>query len=240
MLVRMDAKTGKVQARIRASPADDEGGIAVGAGSVWLVTSKEGDLARIDPASNAVKAHVRIPPGSFNPLFASNSIWITSTANGTLVRVNPATNKVSGEFPVGPGPRFLTVGAGSIWVLNQGDGTIARVNAQTGKRTALIAAGIPGAGGEITFGEGAVWATVIGYPITRISPKTNTVVGQWQGSGGDSIRVGHGSLWLTDLKGSKVFRLPVPTMSPPKAEAHMTERNNLHARVRRNRILFQR
>src|SRR6266702_1925951 len=38
-LVRADAKTGAIQATIAAGPADSEGGIAAGAGSVWLVTS---------------------------------------------------------------------------------------------------------------------------------------------------------------------------------------------------------
>lgn len=208
-VVRLDAETGMIQVKVAASPADDEGGIAVGAGSVWIVTSKDGDLVRIDPATNNVTAHVRIPAGSFNPVFANGSLWISSNANNTLVRVDPATNKVTGEIPVGPKPRFLTVGEGSVWVLNQGDGTITRVDASTGKRTATIRAGIPGDGGEISFGAGAVWATVIGYPITRIAPETNAVVGQWRGNGGDSICVGHGSLWLTDLKGAKVWRLPV-------------------------------
>ena len=209
-VVRVDAETGAPQATIAASPADDEGGIAVGAGSVWIVISKDGDLARIDPGTNAVTSHIRLPAGSFNPVFANGSIWVSSNTGGALVRVDPATDKVVSETPVGPMPRFLTVGAGSIWVLNQGNGTIARVDASTGKRTALIAAGVPGEGGEITFGNGAVWVTVMDYPITRIDPVTNTVTGQWHGVGGDSIRVGHGSVWLTNLTGAKVWRLPVP------------------------------
>jgi len=209
-LVRVDAETGALQATIAAAPADDEGGIAVGAGSVWIVTSKDGDLVRVDPATNNVVAHIRLPAGSFNPAFGNNSIWVTSNAGGTLVRVDPTTNKVVSETTVGPMPRFLTVGAGSVWVLNQGDGTVARVSASTGKRTALIAAGIPGRGGEITFGKDAVWASVFGYPITRINPATNSVSGQWHGEGGDSIRIGHGSVWLTNLRSEKVWRLLVP------------------------------
>jgi streptogramin lyase len=209
-IVRVDAKSGAAQATIPAGPADSEGGIAVGAGSVWIVTSKESDLARINPATNAVVAHIRIPPGSFNPIFANDSLWVSSNEGGTLVRVDPATNAVVSETPVGPKPRFLTVGAGSIWVLNQGDGTIARVDASTGKRTALIAAGIPGLGGEIAFGGGAVWATVFQFPITRIDVNSNAVTGQWHGPGGDSIRYGHGSVWLSSLVGAKVWRLPVP------------------------------
>lgn len=210
LVVRVGAETGTPQAKIVASPADGEGGIAVGAGSVWIVTSKESDLARIDPATNRVIAHIRLPAGSFNPVFAKGSMWISSNAGGTLVRVDPGSNKVVSKTLVGPMPRFLTFGAGSIWVLNQGNGTIARVDASTGKRTALIAAGVPGKGGEITFGKGAVWVSVLGYPITRIDPVTNSVTGQWHGAGGDSIRVGHGALWLTNLTGAKVWRLPVP------------------------------
>jgi len=209
-VVRVDAKTGVVQATVTAGPADSEGGIAIGAGSVWIVTTKEGDLARIDPNTNTVATHIQIPPGSFNPIFANESIWVSSNKGGTLVRVNPKTNAVMGETPVGPMPRFLAVGDGAVWVLNQGDGTIARVNDKTGQRTALISAGIPGFGGEIAFGGGAVWATVFDFPITRIDPATNTVTAQWHGDGGDSIRYGLGTIWLSSYKGAKVTRLPDP------------------------------
>jgi streptogramin lyase len=209
-VVRVDAKTGALQATIPAGPADSEGGIAASPDSIWIVTSKASDLVRIDPVKNAVAATIRIAHGSFNPLFAGNSIWVSSNQGGTLIRVNPVTNSVAGETPVGPMPRFLTAGAGAIWVLNQGDGTIARVDEVSGKRTALISAGVPGFGGEIAFGSGAVWATVFDFPITRVDPATNTVTGQWHGAGGDSIRAGLGSIWLSSYTGAKVTRLPVP------------------------------
>ncbi len=209
-LVRADAKTGAIQATIPAGPADSEGGIAVGAGSVWLVTLKAGELVRIDPATNSVVAKIALPRGSFNPVFAGDSIWVSSNRGNALVRVNPATNTVTSSTPIGPMPRFLTVGAGSVWVLNQGDGSISRVDATSGKLIATIPAGIPGFGGEIAFGVGTVWATVFKFPITMIDPETNTVVAQWHGAGGDSIRFGHGSLWLTSYSGEKVWRLNAP------------------------------
>jgi DNA-binding beta-propeller fold protein YncE len=209
-VVRVDAKTGALQATIAAGPADSEGGIAASPDSIWIVTSKASDLVRIDPVKNAVAATIRIAPGSFNPLFAGDSIWVSSNQGGTLIRVNPATNSVAGQTPVGRMPRFLTAGAGSIWVLNQGDGTIARVDQVSGKRTALITAGIPGFGGEMAFGNGAVWATVIEFPITRIDASTNAVTGQWHGAGGDSIRSALGSIWLSSYDGAKVTRLVVP------------------------------
>lgn len=214
-LIRADARTGTRQAVIDAGPGDAEGGICSGAGSIWIVAAKTSELLRIDPSSNRVVARIHLPPASMNPAFANGFIWISSKTGGMLVRVDAGRNSVVRKTPVGSSPRFLTVGAGSLWVLNQGDGTIARVDAQTAKRTALIRAGIPGPGGEIVFGEGAIWATVFGFPITKIDAESNEITSQWAGPGGDSIRVGHGSLWLTDLKGGTVWRFAMPQTKGP-------------------------
>jgi virginiamycin B lyase len=164
-------------------------------------------LARIDPTNNRVVARIRIPPASYAAAFADGSVWITSTGKNLLARVDPATNKLVSTTSVGRSPRFLTVGAGSVWTLNQGDGTISRVNTRTGRLSAAIEAGLSGSGGEIAFGEGSVWATLLGFPITRIDPATNKVAQQFTGKGGDSIRVGFGSVWLTKLDAGVVWRI---------------------------------
>lgn len=210
-LVRVDQETGKIQATIPAHPADSEGGVTTGAGSVWLVTSGEGELTRVDAAANTIVARIRITAGSFNPLYSEGSVWVTSNTGNALLRIDPARNKVTGSTPVGPKPRFLAAGAGSIWVLNQGDGSISRVDAQTGKLLATIQAGIPGHGGEIAFGGGFVWATQTEFPLTQIDPATNKVIAQWHGEGGDSVRFAFGTVWLTHLRGEKIWRIPVPT-----------------------------
>jgi virginiamycin B lyase len=206
-LVRVDPQTGKIVAQLPAGPADSEGGVTTGDGSVWIVTSKEGLLVRIDPQTNQVAAKIAIPSGSYVPAFAEGAVWITSTERNVLTRVDARSNQVVASVPIGPQPRFLTVGAGSVWTLNQGDGTISRVDMKTNRLVATIAAGIPGTGGEIAFGEGSVWATVFEVPMTRIDPASNAVVQQWIGLGGDSIRLGHGSIWLTDFAHANVWRL---------------------------------
>lgn len=206
-LVRLDPQTGKVQAEIPVGPADSEGGLTAGAGSIWMTSNKKGVLARIDPQTNKVVAQIAIPSGSYASAFADEAVWITSTDHSSLIRVDPQQNRMVASIPVGPQPRFLTVGAGAVWTLNQGDGTVSRVDTATNKLAATIAVGIPGTGGEIAFGEGSVWATIFRIPMSRIDPATNSVVQQWTGPGGDSIRVGHGSVWLTDLAHGKVWRI---------------------------------
>ena len=225
-LVEVDEVTGKPWREAAVAPADSEGGVTTGAGSVWMVSAAEREpaaqagkrravpvkvvLNRIDPGTGAVVARISLPDGSYNPLFAAGAVWVTCNRGNELVRVDPKTNTIMGTTPTGKMPRFLTAGAGSVWTLNQGDGTVTRVDARTGKVVATIEAGIPGLGGEIAFGAGSAWATVFGYPITRIDAQTNRVTEQWVGVGGDSIRVAHGSVWLTYLMGAKVARIPVP------------------------------
>jgi virginiamycin B lyase len=208
-LSRIDIKTNQVVGTLPFGPADSEGGIATGGGSVWMLTDKKGILSRIDPVSNKVTAEIMVPPNSVSCIYAENAVWITTPEKKLLTRVDGKTNQVTNTIEVGPGPRFLTAGAGSIWTLNQGDGTVSRVDAKTSKFVANIEAGIPGSGGEIAFGAGHVWATVFQIPVTEIDPEKNAVVKQWVGPGGDSIRVGHGSVWLSNLRDQNVWRFKI-------------------------------
>jgi DNA-binding beta-propeller fold protein YncE len=137
---------------------------------------------------------------------------VSSPEKNVVTRVDAKTNAVLCTIAVGPGPRFLTWGAGAVWTLNQGDGTVSRVDGKTGKVVATIELGIPGTGGEMAFGDGFVWATVTQIPLTKIDPATNQVVKQWTGAGGDSVRIGHGSLWLSNLREQTVWRIDVKTL----------------------------
>jgi streptogramin lyase len=206
-LARIDAATNRVTAILSIVPADDEGSIAASEDSVWLVTSKDGLLLRIDPKTNSVRQEIHLSPGSYNPMHIDGTIWVTNVERGTVTAVDANSGKVRKEERVGERPRFLTAGEGSIWVLLQSDGSVTRVEAKTMHAWANIPAGIPGHGGEICYGDGAIWATVMDIPLTKIDAKSGRVVKQWVGAGGDSVRYGHGSLWLTDLKHGKMLRI---------------------------------
>jgi virginiamycin B lyase len=208
-LSRIDIATNHVVATLPLGPADSEGGIASGPDAVWMLTDAKGVLSRIDPATNKEIAEIAVTAGSASCIYAEGAVWITTPGKNLLTRVDPKTNTVAATIDVGPGPRFLTAGAGSIWTLNQGDGTISRIDAKSNKLLANIEAGIPGGGGEIAFGAGHVWATIFSIPITEIDPSKNAVIKQWTGPGGDSIRVGHGSIWLSNLRQQNVWRLKI-------------------------------
>jgi virginiamycin B lyase len=208
-LVRIDAAKNRITATLPIPPAGLEGGITASDDSVWLVTDKNGTLNRIDPSTNSVRQKISIPPGSYNPLFSNGIVWITGPESGVLTAVDAVTGKIIETVPVGRKPRFLTAGRGSVWTLNQGDGTISRVDEKSRKLMATIQAGIPGAGGDIGYGADSVWATVFDVPLTRIDAATNKVLKQWMGHGGDSLRYGFGSIWITDYKNGLLSRIPI-------------------------------
>ncbi len=135
------------------------------------------------------------------------AIWVVSTQESKVVRIDPNTNLITDRVTVGPNPRFTTVGGGSIWTLNQGDGTVSRVDVKSRKLVTNIEVGVPGGGGEIAYGEGFVWVTVFDIPLSQIDPENNKVVKQWVGAGGDSVRVGHGSVWLSNIRQENVWRV---------------------------------
>lgn len=206
-LARVDVATNKVVAKIPAGPADTEGGLTVSPDSVWMLTKPSGSLLRIDPATNRIVAEIMVPAGSVACTYGDGAIWVTSVEKSLLTRVDPKTNLVTHSIETGPQPRFLTFGGDSVWTLNQGDGTVSRIDAKTNKLTATVEVGVPGKGGEISFGEGAVWVTVFEIPLSRIDPATNKVTKQWMGPGGDSVRAGNGAVWLTNIREQNIWRI---------------------------------
>jgi len=208
-LVRIDGNENKVSAILPQAPSGPEGGIASSEDSVWMVTDKRGTLIRIDPVHNTVRQKVTIAPGSCNPIYSHGTVWITSVESNVLTAVDANTGKVLDSISIGPKPRFLTSGRESIWTLNQGDGTISRVDEKSRRVVATIAAGLPGPGGDIGYGADSVWSTVFDIPLTRVDATTNTVVKQWVGQGGDSLRVGFGSVWITDYRKGLISRIPM-------------------------------
>lgn len=207
VIYRIDLKTNQVLAKVPVGPANSEGGIAFGAGSAWMPSDPKGAVvSRIDPATNKVIASVAVPPGSYTAVFGYNLIWVSSTDKSVVSVIHPATNAVIAEIPVDKNPRFMAAGEGYVWTLNQGTGTVSKIDPRTMKVVATIDVGVPGPGGDIAAGEGAVWVSARTIPVSRIDPATGKVTAQFTGPGGDALRAGLGYVWLSNGREGRVWR----------------------------------
>jgi virginiamycin B lyase len=213
-IYRIDANDNKVTAKIPVTVADSEASIAAGDGGIWVLTDQKGILSRINPDTNAVVARISVKPYSYAAAAGNAAIWVTNTGrprateNGSVQRIDPKTNSVVATINVRSQPRFLAVGEGGVWVLNQADGTVSRIDPITNTVTATIDVGVPGPGGDIAAGEGAVWVRATKVLLSVIDPKTNKVIrrfGPAQGSG--AVRAGDGRVWVSAHDVKTVWRL---------------------------------
>ncbi len=211
VLLGIDEHTNHIDRTFSIGPADAEGGIAASADSLWMTAVKDGPLLRIDPVTGEIRQRIALPAGSYNPVCIGDKIWITSGAENLVSCIDARIGALRGQVPTGPKPRFSTCDGKFLWVLNQGDGSVTKIDVAARKAVATIAAGVPGHGGEISVGGGAVWVTVMDIPLSKIDSASDRVVSQWKGRGGDAVRYGFGSVWLTDLRHGQLWRFqPAP------------------------------
>ncbi len=208
-LAKVDQKAKRLTGVFTVGPPAGEGSLAIGAGSLWLVTDKTGSLARIDPETGEVVHVIALPAGSYNPVFSDGLVWVTHVDGSDVSVVDPSTNSVVATITVGPNPRFTAAGAGAVWTLNQGDGSLSRIDTKRREASAPQPLETPGHGGDVAFSDGRVWTTMMRTPLTASDARTGKPLCQWKGDGGDSLNVGHGAVWLTNLRSGTVSRIPL-------------------------------
>jgi len=221
-LARIDAATNRVAATLPVAPANSEGGITVSRDSVWMATGGT-TLSRIDPSTGKVRQRVTVPPGSQNPVYANGLVWITSKSSNALTAVDAADGRVIARVPVQGGPHFVAAGGGAIWTIGQNDGVVTRIDPRAKRVVARIDANIAGFGGDVTYGAGYVWTTLVDVPLTKIDATANHIVTQYYGRGGDAIHFYDGTVWLADYNNHLVWRIkPASMPARTTTSAHPT------------------
>jgi virginiamycin B lyase len=207
-LVRIDPKTFKITATIASGTADVTGSLAASADSIWLLTDAKTTLSRIDPDQNAVVGESRVPSGCDSLTFGETALWLACPNENKVLRINPATNLVEKVIDVSAHPQALAIGGTSVWVLCEKDGIVDRIDPKTNKVSKSIELDVAGAKGAIAFGEGAVWVTLTGFPLTRIDPQSEAVAQQFFGAGGGgSILISPGAIWLSNPDAGTLLRI---------------------------------
>ena len=219
-LVRFDAKTLKETARLEVGTARMTGGIAASLDSIWLLTDTKTTLARIDPDQNQVVAEIRLPAGCRGVAFGETALWLVCPEENKVYRIDPATNLLSKQIEVSGSPQALTFGEGSVWELCRKDGKVDRIDPKTNKVIKTIDLGLPGLDGTIAFGEGSLWVSMPGFPITRIqtAQEKEKVVQQFYGAGGGAVVTSNGALWLSNVKEGTLWRIDPKRVTATLAE----------------------
>lgn len=215
-IARIDPKTAKVTTTLPVGIGPARGALAASTDSVWALTDTRGTLSRIDPQQNTVVAEFRVAADCRSLIFGETALWLACPAENRVLRVNAATNLVDKSIEVAGAPEALAVGNGSVWALCATEGKVARIDPKTNKVSKTIDTGAPAAGSSIAAGEGSVWISSTGFPLTRIDPEREVVVQQFYGDGGGAVQAAMGSVWLA--QSGKVLRLDPKRITATLAE----------------------
>jgi virginiamycin B lyase len=167
-LSQVEVKTGRKLKGIAVGK--DTGVVKLAFGSVWAVSSGEGNIYRVDPATKKVTAMITVAEGPRFTTEGAGSLWVLSQSDGSVSRIDPATNKVAAVIPVhvpGKGGE-ICFGGGFIWVTMDGN-PVTRIDPASNKVIDQYG-NYPKADG-IRYGFGSVWVSDHGKgELWRIDP----------------------------------------------------------------------
>jgi DNA-binding beta-propeller fold protein YncE len=145
-------------------------GVFAGGGAVWAAVPNGNRIVRIDPATNAVTAIVKLPfPPCGNVIADKTALWSAGGGCGDVVaRVDLRTLRLTRPLEREPHPVGLGLAFGSVWVAVLDSANVDRIDPQTGRVVArLRVGGIPV---RLAVGFGAVWVNDDRGRVLRIEP----------------------------------------------------------------------
>jgi streptogramin lyase len=206
-LVRIDPEKLEVTDAVRLPVTgfyNEEGTIAAGEGAIWVVVDGNGceacSLVGLDPQTLRTTHEIDLDQGAESVATGNGLVWVSDSERNRVLRIDPGTDEVVGETKVGGLPRYLTIDSNGVWVLNQLEGTVMQLDPETGEVIKTIEAGMAGAGGSITTGDGSVWVRGTLTLLKEIDSEAGEIVAQYgpdSGSGDSLIR--DGVLWVSAL-----------------------------------------
>jgi YVTN family beta-propeller protein len=185
--------------------------IAVGEGSVWVLSTADERVSRVDPRTGDVIRAFEFRGRPTDIAAGAGALWVGSGPGAThrVSRVDPRTGELTRttRLPTGSedgssseGFPMIAVGAGAVWAINP-DNTISRLDPASGRRVAVIRG--PDELLAIAAGDAGVWVISGTNTIMQINPRTNrTRMAIELGSNRlFGLAVGGGAVWTTSEEG---------------------------------------
>jgi DNA-binding beta-propeller fold protein YncE len=187
--------------------------LAVGAGSVWVVSAADGTLSRLDPQAERVTGGpLALGRGISGVTVGGGSVWVSSPRRGEVLRVDPATERVSERIAVPGSPGAIVFGGGRVWVADDDGAGVTAINARGGR---VYKPSLPPhvAPLRLAVGAGAVWVSSASTGAVRRIDLGSATAGApiAAGRGPAGITVGGGVVWVANSRSDTVTRLDPAT-----------------------------
>jgi len=143
---------------------DDPGGIAAGAGAIWVANYGDGTVSRIDPETNSAVATIDTGSTPLDVAVGAGAVWVSTSTNSSVLRIDPATNDITATVDVGLGAETIVADDDVIWVANGFGESVTRIDPAAVAVDPGAAVGpvveVGGRAGPLAMGEGVLLVSV--------------------------------------------------------------------------------
>jgi hypothetical protein len=223
-LIRIDARTGRISARISALPIYFGSVVTVGGGFVWTGNDDErnesGSVSKVDPATNRVVGNVTGLGSPQSIAFGQGAVWVADHA-GWLVKIDPVSLEVVARRRLDFGPHGVVVADDAVYVADAHGKRLLEADAETARIRRIVDLPLgpiyPATGaGSLWSSSAAVWERDASDDrVVRLELSTLRVA-QTLHLGGNvpSVAFGFGSVWAA-LRTGSVVRTTPPAQGGP-------------------------
>ena len=171
-LYRVDPSLTRPPRRVLATGRGDVlGGVAAGAGAVWVINVTRGTLSRLDAGSGSVTRVVPVGASPNGVGVNGASVWVTSASSPQVLKISATGERVLDTVPLRAPASAIAVGPGTVWVAVDTRDAVAKIDVRS-SRVEWIPVGSRPTGLSVT--DDAVWVANSGSnTVSRIDPGTN-------------------------------------------------------------------
>jgi YVTN family beta-propeller protein len=192
--------------RAQTPLAGRPGGIATGAGSIWVTDQARDQVVRIDPATGARTDNIPVGVTPSGVAVGGGGVWVADSGSRSVTWFAPGDPQPH-AIGVGVGPDAVAYGAGAAWVANATAGTLQRLDPNRLTASAPVVVGSDPTG--VAVGAGSVWVAVSGTnEVVRVDPASLKVVASRAvGAGPSAVAYGAGAVWVANSDDGTVTRI---------------------------------
>ena len=193
-------------------------GLALGAGSIWVIDDTDDVVRRVSPITGTVEAVIPIGPAPTAVAVGAGSVWVADRTESSLYRVDPNTAAVHSVIQLQGYLTDVVVSAGRVWIGADG-GRVFVVDPMTD----VIVTTVTVPTGMLATAGDSVWSVGIrAFPtLSHLDAADGSVLGQVQLAGvARGIAAGPGGAWLVTVNGSDDRVVHVDSASVEIAAAH--------------------
>jgi len=187
-MFKINPRTNTVTARIPLPGSPDSvRPLAVGAGSVWVVSQPQQTVVRFDLETNRRTALIDLPGAATALGVTDQTAWVALHHEDQMARIDSRTNKVVAIVDGLPNAAVVKVAYGIVWVQGYGNDkaiTLSRIDPRTNRLLGTVDVGASVCRYDdhvcpvtLAAGAGAMWAlTGESQRLVRIDSHTGRVV----------------------------------------------------------------